>query len=251
MQHEGAREIEVQALAGEFYTTVLSRLHRVLNPQSYFEIGTATGESLALAQCASIAVDPVFGLGVDVVGRKPLCALFQLPSDRFFEAHSPTDILGRAIDMAFLDGMHLAEFLLRDFINTERHCRPNSVVMLHDCIPVNPYIADRMQSSTRRKHMGSHPHAWTGDVWKVALALKQYRPDLSILSLDAQPTGLIVITNLDPASSTLSDNYEKICAWFRKTDLDQYGLERYLAELSIVSTSVLSSAEDIASYYWL
>jgi len=190
--------VEIAALEGEFYTTVLERLHRTLMPRSYLEIGTSTGSSLALASCASVAIDPGFMLANDVVGKKPLCALFQMPSDRFFEAHDPTRILNRAVDMAFLDGMHLAEFLLRDFMNIERYCRPNSLVMLHDCIPGDVFMAERDASSERRQRFSKNPTSWTGDVWKVVLALKQYRPDLAMLALDAAPTGLIIITNLDP-----------------------------------------------------
>jgi len=42
--------VEIAALEGEFYTTVLERLHRTLMPRSYLEIGTSTGSSLALVR---------------------------------------------------------------------------------------------------------------------------------------------------------------------------------------------------------
>ena len=47
-------------LTGEHYTEVLKRLHRELRPRSYSEIGTLHGQSLRLANCPSIAIDPDF-----------------------------------------------------------------------------------------------------------------------------------------------------------------------------------------------
>ena len=43
---------------GTRYTGVLTHLHEWLIPTSYFEIGTSKGESLSLANCAAVAVDP-------------------------------------------------------------------------------------------------------------------------------------------------------------------------------------------------
>src|SRR4051794_33902788 len=113
----------VPDLSGEPYIKVLRRFHEELKPRSYFEVGTLFGDSLAFVTCPSIAVDPGFQLRTSAIGSKTICAFFQMVSDRFFEQHDPKSILGRPIDIAFLDGMHRSEFLLRDFANTERHCR--------------------------------------------------------------------------------------------------------------------------------
>jgi hypothetical protein len=90
---------------GQFYTTYLANLHETLRPATYLEIGTFAGDTLRLANCATIAVDPHFQVGVDVVGQKPMCLLFQQTSDRFFSNHSPRKLFGDAVDMAFLDGL--------------------------------------------------------------------------------------------------------------------------------------------------
>jgi hypothetical protein len=37
--------------------------------------------------------------------------------------------------------MHYAEFLLRDFINIERHVTRNSLVILHDCTTACPAVS--------------------------------------------------------------------------------------------------------------
>src|SRR5262249_50242993 len=127
-------------LSGHDYMTVLAAVHDKLLPKTYFEIGTLHGDTLALARCASLAVDPEFRLNkpeiIDQIVSKPKLMLFQMSSDDFSAQNDPERLLGTKIDFAFLDGMHQCEFLLRDFINTERSCNPNSVIALHDCLPV-------------------------------------------------------------------------------------------------------------------
>ncbi|MEI2423220.1 hypothetical protein V6O07_23320, partial [Arthrospira platensis SPKY2] len=51
---------------------------------------------------------------------------------------------------------------------------------------------------------------WSGDVWKVALILRKYRPDLKISTVATRPTGLTIVTNLDSSSKILSKHYDDI-----------------------------------------
>ena len=138
-------------LAGTHYHAVLARLHEILRPRSYLEIGVETGATLALARCPSIGIDPAFRFTdmelMDRITAKPSLLLYKMASDAFFAEHSPTTLLGRPLEMAFLDGMHRCEYLLRDFINTEIHCRPNAVVALHDCVPLEMPMAERVQGA--------------------------------------------------------------------------------------------------------
>src|SRR5215212_8626761 len=154
-------------LAGENYLVLLKAIHTHLKPRTYLEIGSEEGISLSRAECASIAVDPAFKLNRDVILTKPSLHLYQTTSDAFFRIFDPKAVLGDSIEFAFLDGMHFCEFLLRDFINTEKHCRPNSIIALHDCVPRDTLMTRRVQPP---------PGAWTGDVWKTVPILKQYRP---------------------------------------------------------------------------
>ena len=240
----------VPDLGGEYYIHFIERLHAALKPKTYLEIGTSAGESLRFANCASIAIDPAFVATSGEIGVKPSCCFYQMPSDDFFAAHSPTAIFGRPIDLAFLDGLHLAEALLRDFINVERHCKPNSVVAIHDCVPVDVHIAERNESSERRQ-LAVHPEWWTGDVWKVLPILRRMRPDLSMHVLDAAPTGLVLVTNLDPSSTVLADTYAASLRDIRGMSLQSYGLARFIGELELESTSNYGGAEDFAARFWL
>lgn len=251
MDPDGTKSyFSAQPHAGRVYLDVISTVHSILCPKSYLEIGTQTGNTLALAKCASIAVDPNFQLESNVVGEKPVCSLFQMGSDDFFEKHNPTMIFGRNIDLAFLDGMHLYEFLLRDFINIEKHCRPNSVVILHDCIPTDTFAARRRIADISQRELTPNPHAWAGDVWKTVAILMRIRPDLAIHAFDAPPTGLVLITNLDPTSTILSRKYTNLVREFRDPE-PIVTFEDYLVSLHIRGTSSLVTREDFAELFWL
>jgi len=235
----------VPAHAGTSYLGVLGTLHRVLQPETYFEIGVAAGYSLALAQCASIAVDPALKVGEFAIGKKPACHFFQMTSDLFFRHHDPRQILGQPIDFAFLDGLHYWEVLLRDFMNTEKVCNRRSVIALHDCVPTDVYAAERQDDYERRKTISPRPNDWAGDVWKVLPVLRRFRPDLTVYVLDAPPTGLVLITGLDPTSSVLADSYFAILNEFRDVTLQDYGIERHLAEVNLLSTSSFQHPSDV------
>ena len=231
------------------YRTVLQGLHRNLSPKTYFEIGTFGGATLKLASCASIAVDPHFQVTTDVVEKKPVCHFFQTTSDAFFRENNVTDIFKAPIDIAFLDGMHLYEFLFRDFINTEKHCRKNSIIILHDCLPMDDVMTRRKRSDSNEG--SDYPGYWTGDVWKVVSILREFRPDLRMFATNAAPTGLIFLTNLDPTSSLLEDRYQEIVDKYRHTTLTEYGLERYWTEFKMIPTTSFASIEGVSEYFHL
>lgn len=227
-------------LAGESYRDTLQKLHRDLNPRAYLEIGTLTGGTLALSRSPSIAIDPKFQISSDVVGEKSLCLFYQLESDTFFKSFNPETLLGSALDFSFLDGMHRCEFLLRDIMNTERHSRPSGIIALHDCIPVEIPMTDRMQNGTPpiAPHRGGW---WTGDVWRTVLALKRHRTDLNILCLDAAPTGLVLIANLDPASTYLAEHYDTIVEEMMAMDLEAITVAKFMREIEVATTTAYNA----------
>jgi len=227
-------------LTGADYAQVLSFIHKQCRPRTYLEIGTLNGNTFRLANCASIAIDPSFSVQQDIINGKPLCACYQMPSDQYFAQHNPRDIFGQEIDFAFIDGMHLCEWVLRDFANTEAHCHHNSIIAIHDCVPVELPMADRDRGT-----IAVMPHRsgwWTGDVWRTVLALKQFRPDLSISLFDAPPTGLAIVSNLDPASRLIFERYDEIVAEMQKLNLADMTLSHYYDAIELQSTSVLTAS---------
>jgi len=239
----------VPDLAGEDYRLVLERFHSVLSPQSYLEIGVADGASLELAVCSAIGVDPHFGIQLPI-RAKPVCSLFSMTSDRFFAEYNPSAIFGRPIDMAFLDGLHRYEFLLRDFINTEKHCKANSIILLHDCIPTDEYIGRRDIEDQWLRNKSAHPELWAGDVWKVLAVLIKYRPDLRIAVFNAYPTGLVAVTRLDSSSMVLTEQYFSILEEYRDQTLGEHG-SSFLSSLEILDTRQCAGSSALTARFWL
>ncbi|MBI2353840.1 MAG: class I SAM-dependent methyltransferase [Deltaproteobacteria bacterium] len=198
------------------YYDVLHTIHTRLKLENYLEIGVAQGRSLALARCGTtpVGVDPATGSKEEIYFHSPEAApqLFRMTSDDFFSSINLPEILGkRAIDVAFLDGLHLFEQTLRDFINVERFASPDSMILIHDCLPVNALVAERNRKSA----------FWLGDVWKIIPCLKTIRPDLDIVTLPVKPSGLAVIRNLDPSSRILERQFDSITEHFNGLSLPE------------------------------
>jgi hypothetical protein len=185
------------------YREMLARLHDALSPSLYLEIGVRHGGSLALAACESIGVDPAPDL--DGVELAPGTRVFAMESDEFFREAAAVEIV-RPPDLAFIDGMHRFEFALRDFMNIERLSAPGTLVVLDDIYPLHPAQAER-ERRTR---------VWTGDVWKLHACLAAMRPDLVLVPLDTDPTGLLLVAGLDRDSRVLWDGYDPLVRQWRE-----------------------------------
>ncbi|MEQ7127297.1 class I SAM-dependent methyltransferase [Actinopolymorpha sp. B11F2] len=187
----------------------LGGLHGIYQPRTYCEIGVYVGGSLALSRVPSVAIDPNFRIMHEVHCD---LQLVRETSDDFFARESPFDHLpGGVVDLAFIDGMHLFEFALRDFMNLERHSAWSSVVVFDDMLPRNVDEAARDR----------HTKDWTGDVYKLIPVLQRYRPDLEVVPLDTQPTGLLMVLGLNPADRTLSEHYDEIITTYVVDDPQQ------------------------------
>ncbi len=210
------------------YDWFLARLSRAAAVQRYLEIGVARGAVFAQIACRhGIGVDPEFTLDANVAANKTRVSLYQVMSDVFFQHLRLRRHLGGRIDLAFLDGMHLFEFLLRDVMNTEAVSRRDSILCLHDCLPLAEPMAERDPMRAQARSRGTaYADWWTGDVWKVVPILAKYRPDLTVMLVDCAPTGLVVITGLDPSSRVLKRNYEAIVREFSELPNDAAGIAR-------------------------
>jgi hypothetical protein len=193
----------------------LTALHAVIKPKVYLEIGVQTGASLKLAHAAETAI------GID---PHPQCSpsgnqvIFAMESDEYFRS---CEVPG-PIDLAFIDGMHLVEYAMRDFSNVERNSWPSSIVVFDDVLPYSSAIA------TREQPPGGD---WTGDVWKCYYLLKTIRPDLRVTLVDTKPTGTMVVSNLDPINRT---DLLRI-TWGTDTDVPDEILSRSLAVHPLVA----------------
>lgn len=164
----------------------LRSIGELLRPEVYLEIGVDAGGSLEAAWPGArrIGIDPSPRLDP---ARHPGLELYRTTSDAFF-ASAERQVPGLAVDLAFIDGLHEARQLLRDFRETERRCRRGATIVLHDVLPLHPASADPV----RRLDF------WVGDCWRVPCLLAELRPDLEIAIVRCAPSGLALIRNPDP-----------------------------------------------------
>ena len=178
-------------MPGPSYREVLSYIHLALRPTSYLEIGVETGATLRLAQTAKhiVGVDPnLASLRRDELS--PQTQLYAVTSDEFFETQTLSKVFGgQPLQLAFIDGMHRFEFALRDFCNVELWSNPQTVVVVHDVLPILPIVAERERQTK----------FWVGDVWKALWLLAELRKDLTVTVIPTPPSGLAVFRGLNRA----------------------------------------------------
>lgn len=173
----------------------LQALHKLLQPQVYLEVGVQYGTSLALAQQAQIAIGIDPDPQVTPENTRANQRVERMTADAFFAQPPALSVLttAGAIDLAFIDGSHLAEDAWRDYENIRKHIHPNGVIVFDDVLPRNVGEARRIPPG--------YPIVgdWTGDVWKL-VECGVWGAQTQIL-VDTWPTGLLVCTRFG------EDNY--------------------------------------------
>ena len=165
-----------------------------------------TERGLALSRTRSIGVDPAFRI---VKELECDVQLVRATSDDFFaRGHATAHYGDTPVDLAFIDGMHLSEFALRDFMNIEPLMAPTGVIVLDDVLPRNGLEAARERITS----------AWTGDVYKAVEVLMRHRPDLVVLVVNTAPTGTAIVASLDPRSTVLPECYDEELAYLLSAD---------------------------------
>jgi len=144
---------------------IINYLIGVNNYKSFLEIGTQEQINLSnIIIDKKISVDPDPEAGAD----------FVLFSDDFFNQNSDT------FDIIFVDGLHHADFVYRDIINSLRILNPGGCIVVHDVIP-SSYEA---QLIPLEKTLETGSGIWNGDVWKGWVKLRTERKDLVMKVVD-------------------------------------------------------------------
>jgi predicted O-methyltransferase YrrM len=170
----------------QFFNTLIERN----GYKSYLEIGVHTGECFMAVQCRlKVGVDPSPLVKLDEIN--------ECTSDEFF-CNLPAD---RRFDLIFIDGLHTAEQVERDIVNSLRHLSRDGMICLHD---INPPTEE-----SQRVPKVSTP--WKGTVWRAFVGFRQQYPWIESYTLAQCDTGIGVIlgcrNEVVPGFSTTM-NYE-------------------------------------------
>jgi hypothetical protein len=227
-------QLAMASMPGPYYSDHLHHLHDLLSPCTYLEIGIYTGNTLRLAGAETHVI------GIDPFPRfsgkcPPNINIYSVPSNEFFNEIAPTALREFApISLAFIDGLHLFEQVLLDFIHVEAYCDPDGVVVLHDTLPVAELPTARDRSSSY----------WCGDVWKIVPCLEYFRPDLHIFTLPTFPSGLTIITGLDPTNLILRESLDQAVQQFANRAFSDCA-DRLASIKSTVKNELLSTTRVI------
>lgn len=137
--------------------------------KSYLEVGVQLGRTFSEVKCDK-------KVGVDILKRFDGLT-HTMSSDKYFETHDET------FDLIFIDGLHEAEQVLKDFENAEKVLNEGGTIVFHDVLPPSrPY-----QLRTEREALAGGVAGWTGDVWKAWIVLRQSRSDLTMFCVEGMP----------------------------------------------------------------
>lgn len=147
-------------------TNIINYLIQKIEAKSYLEIGIREpeGNYNSIACEKKVAVDPV-PLGPGILA---------LTSDAFFAQNTDT------FDVIFIDGLHVADQVERDILNSLKVLNPGGYIVCHDMSP----STDVMQRVPIAEGVPGFTGEWTGDCWKAWVKLRSERNDLTMFVLD-------------------------------------------------------------------
>jgi hypothetical protein len=147
--------------------------------ESYLEIGVFNPDhNFNKIQCnTKVSVDP------DPNAKAMVCQT----SDLFFEGlDDGKTVMGiNNFDIIFIDGLHHADQVKKDFENSLRYLSKLGFIVMHDCNPLSEKIT----------HVPRDNREWCGDVYKFASRLETY-PGIRFLTVDFDYGCTVVIRDI-------------------------------------------------------
>jgi tetratricopeptide (TPR) repeat protein len=140
-------------------TTLINHIARKIRAKSYLEIGVWNGANFQQISCRN-------KIGVDPDPESP--ATLKITSDEFFEQNKET------FDIIFIDGLHHADQVEKDVINSLKVLNEGGFIICHD---MNPQ---------KKEHqvVPFNGGVWNGDCWRAFVKLRQERSDLVMFTID-------------------------------------------------------------------
>ena len=147
------------------------------NNCNYLEIGVSN------PQCNFDFINTVNKTGIDPgLELSNHTTEFKVTSDEFFEKLHTNETRfpnNYKWDIIFIDGLHLAHQVYKDFCNALQHITTNGYIVLHDCSP-----PDFMHAHSDHEHYINYRHNWNGTVWKTLYYLRTAL-DCKIFTIDS------------------------------------------------------------------
>jgi len=161
----------------------------------YLEIGVQKGATFFYVDMPhKIGVDPALLFEESMFSDEGRL-FFREPSDNFFARLKkstvtlPTafnDAAGKpTFDIIFIDGLHTFEQSFRDFKNSHAFAHENTIWLLGNTVPSDPYSAlpDQAMSLAYRKAANLRGNPWHGDVFKTVFAIHDLFSEFSYCTL--------------------------------------------------------------------
>jgi len=199
-------------------TDIINKLFETYDFKTYLEIGVRVpAENFDLINAElKHSVDP-----------EPMGACTYITtSDEFFENH----VDDNKYDVVFVDGLHTAEQVYLDVINSIKYLNDDGFIVMHDC---NPPTKHHIRSYDEYlKNRGE----WNGTVFRGFIQLKQELKDWNCFVVN-EDFGCGIITQQElkrgfPALKTIPDNINwEYFNEYRNILLDLISYEEYLTIL--------------------
>jgi len=127
--------------------------------KKYLEIGCSRDGNFKKINIEKVGVDPVKG------------GTIRKTSDEFFKDNQDN------FDIIFIDGLHYAEQVYRDIVNSLSILNDNGTIVVHDCNPLS--YSSQVVPKPR------WPRDWNGNVWKGWLRLRCENKELEMFVVNA------------------------------------------------------------------
>jgi hypothetical protein len=153
---------------------VLKRLHELLKPRAYLQLGSRWPERIEQATCATVLIDLEPQLPPDVLAGKPWLKLYAMARDAFFADEDAARLFdGQRIDLAVIDGVPSLAQLARDLRQIERWSHERTVAAVFsdggECELLSRYI----------------------------VLARQHRPDLRVQRVASDPDPFLLVSEFD------------------------------------------------------
>ena len=155
---------------------------------TYLEIGVHTKQN-----CFNHIIAP-YKTGVDPgYENQSETYDYKMESDAFFNdvrAGSTKFPKDMRWDIIFIDGLHTAEQVEVDVLNSLNHLAEGGTIVMHDCSPPSEIIAREEYQNPYRKNLvwfgnsWGEETCWCGTTWKSFYKFRHTRPDLRMWCVD-------------------------------------------------------------------